>query len=194
SPKTVDPLPRSPTHNELFYSTPGASSLFVRSIDTRAGLTFGTEQTLPLRGLLALDRQGYRAYDITRDGQRVLVILAADETNPASVPRSRPIHIIVNWFTELCWLSAQKRDNRHRDNRDRQAIVPDALPANQAFEFCIMGLRILNDRVHLAVDQSELLGQCRSEIGWFCRLHGFGSRLHSLARQLYCKLHPIHRR
>jgi hypothetical protein len=91
-------------------------------------------------------------------------------------------------------LSAQKCDDRHRDNRDLQGIVPDALPANRAFEFGIMGLHILNDRVNLSVDQPELLGQCRSEIGWFCRLHGFGARLHSLARQLYCKLHPIHRR
>src|SRR5262249_22104597 len=58
---------------------------------------------------------------------------------------------------------------------------PDALPANRALECGIMGLQILNDRLHLAVDQSELLGQCRSEIGWFCRLRGFGPRLHSLA-------------
>jgi len=91
-------------------------------------------------------------------------------------------------------LSAQKCDDRHRDDRDRQDIVPDALAANRAFEFGVMGLQILNDRLHLPVDQSELLGQCRSEIGWFCRLRGFGPRLHSLARQLYCKLHPIHRR
>jgi len=91
-------------------------------------------------------------------------------------------------------LSAQKCDDRHCDDRDRQDIVPDALPANRAFEFGVMGLQILNDRLHLAVDQSELLRQCRSEIGWFCRLRGFGPRLHSLARQLYCKLHPIHRR
>src|SRR5262249_29801108 len=61
-------------------------------------------------------------------------------------------------------LSAQKCDDRHRDNRDRQGIVPDALPANRAFEFGIMGLHIPNDRVHLAVDQSELLGQCRDAL------------------------------
>src|SRR5262249_14184674 len=57
-----------------------------------------------------------------------------------------------------CRLSAQKCDDRHRNNRDRQGIVPDALPANRAFEFDIMGLQILNDRVHLTVDQ----GLCKS--------------------------------
>ena len=91
-------------------------------------------------------------------------------------------------------LSAQKCDYRHCDDCDRQGIVPDALPPNRAVEFGIMGLQILNDCVHLAVDQSELLGQCRSEISWFRRLRGFAARLHSLASQLYCQLHPIHRR
>jgi hypothetical protein len=40
-------------------------------------------------------------------------------------------------------LSAQKCDDRHYDDRDRQDIVPDALPANRAFEFGVMGLQIL---------------------------------------------------
>ena len=126
--------------------------------------------------------------DLRPDAEPVFIV--NDAFAKAHLPGQDPIDVSIRVFM----LSAQKCDDCHCDDRDRQDIVPDALPANRAFEFGVMGLQILNDRLHLAVDQSELLRQCRSEIGWFCRLRGFAPRLHSLARQLYCKLHPIHRR
>ena len=82
--------------NELFYTFGGGQQqLFVRTVSLQNGLEFSREQALPSMQYLTAGA-GYRTYDVTPDGKRILMIL------PDAATASRPkIGIVVNWFTEL---------------------------------------------------------------------------------------------
>ena len=82
--------------NELFYTLGGGQQqLFVRTASLQNGLEFSREQALPSMQYLTTGN-GYRTYDVTPDGKRLLMIL------PDTATASRPkIGIVVNWFTEL---------------------------------------------------------------------------------------------
>ena len=43
---------------------------------------------------------GYRDYDITPDGQRLLMLFPADQPDPGE-PALPQINIVLNWFEEL---------------------------------------------------------------------------------------------
>ena len=91
----------SPEGSELFYR-PNASSgrITLRSVDiiTEPAFAFSNEQTLPTEGFTVVG--SYRDYDISPDGERLLMVFPADQ--PDSGERSRPkINVVQNWFEEL---------------------------------------------------------------------------------------------
>ena len=57
---------------------------------------FRNEQTLPIEGFTVMS--SYRGYDITPDGERLVMVFPADQTGDASPPQ---INLILNWFQEL---------------------------------------------------------------------------------------------
>jgi len=69
--------------------------LTVRSISTSGGLTFGSEQLLPVQGFLQFDSR--RNYDILPDGKQFLMIFPAKQT----VEQRLQINIVLNWLEEL---------------------------------------------------------------------------------------------
>jgi Tol biopolymer transport system component len=91
----------SPDGSELFYR-PGAGSgrAFLRSVDivTEPSFGFSNEQTLPVEGFTVA--RGYRDYDMSPDGEQLLMVFPADR--PDSGEPARPqIVIVQNWFEEL---------------------------------------------------------------------------------------------
>ena len=91
----------SPEGSELFYRPDsGTAGLTLRSVDivTQPVFGFSNEQTLPVEGFNVV--LGYRDYDISPDGERLLMVFPADQ--PDSGDTSRPqINIVLNWFEEL---------------------------------------------------------------------------------------------
>ena len=67
----------------------------MRSISTSGGLTFGSEQLLPVQGFLQFDSR--RNYDILPDGKQFLMIFPAKQT----VEQRLQINIVLNWLEEL---------------------------------------------------------------------------------------------
>ncbi len=91
----------SPEGSELFYR-PGAATgvRALRSVDivTEPAFAFSNEQTLPVEGFTVV--LGYRDYDMSPDGKRLLMVFPAEQ--PDSGEPARPqINIILNWFEEL---------------------------------------------------------------------------------------------
>ena len=89
----------SPNGDQLFYRPPAlGGELTVRSVDVATEPDFGfrNEQTLPLEGFNTV--AFYRDYDITPDGERLVMVFPADQTGDASPPR---INLVLNWFEEL---------------------------------------------------------------------------------------------
>ena len=92
----------SPDGDRLFYrsirSIATSAAITLRSVDvvTEPDFAFRNEQTLPTDGFTvgAL----YRDYDITPDGERLIMVFPADQTGDASPPQ---INMILNWFQEL---------------------------------------------------------------------------------------------
>jgi WD40 repeat protein len=80
---------------ELFTTSQGRR-LTVRSISTSGGLTFGSEQLLPVEGFLQFGN-GYRDYDISPDGKQFLMIFPAKQP----VEQRFQINIVLNWLQEL---------------------------------------------------------------------------------------------
>src|SRR5262245_58739743 len=81
---------------ELFSSSIALGGrLTVRSISTIGGLTFGSEQLLPVQGFLQFDSR--RNYDILPDGKQFLMIFPAKQT----VEQRLQINIVLNWLEEL---------------------------------------------------------------------------------------------
>src|SRR5262249_4103387 len=81
---------------ELFSSQIASARLYVRGISTSGGLTFGSEQLLPVEGFLQ-HGNGYRDYDISPDGKQFLMIFPAKQT----VEQRFQINIVLNWLQEL---------------------------------------------------------------------------------------------
>ena len=90
----------SPNGDRLFYRPTTASNaeLTLRSVDvaTEPDFAFRNEQTLPIEGFTVV--AFYRDYDITPDGERLVMVFPADQTGDASLPQ---INMILNWFQEL---------------------------------------------------------------------------------------------
>ena len=80
----------SPNGDRLFYRPLLASNAerTLRSVDvlTAPDFAFRNEQTLPIEGFITVG--GYRDYDITPDGERLVMVFPADQTGDASPPRS----------------------------------------------------------------------------------------------------------
>ncbi len=90
----------SPEGSELFYR-PSVSTggITLRSVDivTEPAFAFSNEQTLPVEGFNVV--LGYRDYDMSPDGERLLMVFPADQSNGESARLQ--INIVLNWFEEL---------------------------------------------------------------------------------------------
>ncbi len=91
----------SPEGSELFYR-PAAESgeRTVRSVDivTEPAFAFSNEQTLPVEGFNVVG--SYRDYDMSPDGERLLMVFPADQSDSGEPARPQ-INIVQNWFEEL---------------------------------------------------------------------------------------------
>ncbi len=91
----------SPEGSELFYRPDvGTGRVTLRSgeIVTEPAFAFSNEQTLPVEGFNTVII--YRDYDMSPDGERLLMVFPADR--PDSGEPARPqINIVLNWFEEL---------------------------------------------------------------------------------------------
>ena len=86
--------------NTLFYrSVSNAAGNRLRSvdIDTEPDFSFTNEQVLPPEGFTVVAYN--RDYDITPDGERILMVFPADRSVDAS--RNTVFNIVLNWFEEL---------------------------------------------------------------------------------------------
>ena len=82
---------------ELFYrpSPPGtAGALFSIELTTEPRFAFTTARSVPAGDFVA--EGGSRDYDITPDGQALLVVVHANED-----AASLQINVVLNWFEEL---------------------------------------------------------------------------------------------
>ena len=91
----------SPAGNELFYRpVSGTAGLTLRSVDivTQPAFAFSNERTLPIEGFNVV--ASYRDYDMSPDGEQLLMVFPADQ--PDSGEPARPqINVVLNWFEEL---------------------------------------------------------------------------------------------
>ena len=91
----------SPDGSELFYR-PGAGStrITLRSVDivTEPVFAFSNEQTFPVEGFNVVG--SYRDYDISPDGERLLMVFPAGQPDTGEPGRPQ-INIVLNWFEEL---------------------------------------------------------------------------------------------
>ena len=84
---------------ELFYRTLDLARLMTARITTRPALQIGKPE-LAFEGVYESTVAPYANYDVTSDGQRILMILG--DAQPGSAGASRPqINIVENWFEEL---------------------------------------------------------------------------------------------
>ena len=91
----------SPEGNELFYrSNSELGGVTLRSVDivTEPAFTFSNEQTFPVKGFTVV--ADYRDYDMSPDGQRLVMVFPADQTESGEPSRPQ-VNIILNWFEEL---------------------------------------------------------------------------------------------
>jgi len=90
----------SPEGSELFYRPISSGAVTLRSVDivTEPSFAFSNEQTLPVEGFTVA--RGYRDYDISPDGERLLMVFPADQADSGEAARPQ-INIILNWFEEL---------------------------------------------------------------------------------------------
>ncbi len=80
---------------ELFYHDQRSNRLLVVRVTTSPGVTFSAPTALPIEGTVHPLLQ--RNFDVTPDGQQVLVVLPAS-TDGDTRPR---IQVVQNWFEEL---------------------------------------------------------------------------------------------
>ncbi len=75
-------------------------SNILRSVDivTEPAFAFSNEQTFPVEGFNVV--AGLRDYDISPDGERLLMVFPADRSD-SSEPARDQINIVLNWFEEL---------------------------------------------------------------------------------------------
>ncbi len=67
-------------------------------IATQPAFAFSNEQTLPIEGFTVVGF--YRDYDITPDGERLVMAFPADRLDGGEAARPQ-IVIVQNWFEEL---------------------------------------------------------------------------------------------
>ncbi len=67
-------------------------------IVTQPAFAFSNEQTLPIEGFTVVGF--YRDYDITPDGERLVMVFPADRTDGGEAARPQII-VVQNWFEEL---------------------------------------------------------------------------------------------
>ena len=88
---------------ELFYRpiTLGRGALqTLRSIrvSTSPSFSFSAEEPVSIGNFLSF--AFYRSFDIMPDGERLLVVLPAEQTGTGQAPRPQ-LHIVLNWSEEL---------------------------------------------------------------------------------------------
>ncbi len=91
----------SPEGSELFYRpSAGVTRITLRSVDivTEPAFAFSNEKTLPVEGFNVVI--GYRDYDMSPDGERLLMVFPADQPDSGE-PARLQINIVLNWFEEL---------------------------------------------------------------------------------------------
>ncbi len=90
----------SPEGSELFYRSITGSGGTLKSVDivTEPAFAFSNEQTLPVQGFTAVPQ--YRDYDISPDGERLLMVFPADRPDTGEPARPQ-INVVLNWFEEL---------------------------------------------------------------------------------------------
>ncbi len=85
----------------LFYrprAESGARTLRSVDIVTEPAFAFSNEQTLPVEGFNVVSQ--YRDYDMSPDGERLLMVFPADQPDTGEPARPQ-INIVLNWFEEL---------------------------------------------------------------------------------------------
>ena len=90
----------SPEGNELFYRPRASGRNTLRSVDIvgEPAFSFSNEQTLPVEGFNVV--LSYRDYDMSPDGERLLMVFPADQPDTGEPARPQ-INVIFNWFEEL---------------------------------------------------------------------------------------------
>jgi len=91
----------SPEGSELFYRPSAVSAeITLRSVDivTEPAFAFSNEQTLPIEGFTVVG--SYRDYDMSPDGELLLMVFPADQADSGEPARPQ-INIVLNWFEEL---------------------------------------------------------------------------------------------
>ena len=86
--------------DRLFYRPTTAAGATLRSVDivTQPAFAFSNEQTLPIEGFTVVGF--YRGYDLTPDGERLVMVFPVDRTDGGEGARPQII-IVQNWFQEL---------------------------------------------------------------------------------------------
>ena len=87
--------------DRLFYrpsAVTGGITLRSVEIATAPAFAFSNEQTLPIDGFTVVPFS--RDYDITPDGERLVMVFPADRTEAGESSRPQ-IHVVLNWFEEL---------------------------------------------------------------------------------------------
>ena len=87
--------------DRLFYrpaSTTARTTLRSVDIVTEPGFAFSNEQRLAIEGFIVVGY--YRDYDITPDGERLVMVFPADQTEGGETSRPQ-VNIVLNWFEEL---------------------------------------------------------------------------------------------
>ena len=87
--------------DRLFYRPVSTTAgITLRSVDiaTQPAFAFSNEQTLPIDGFVVVGY--YRDYDITPDGERLVMVFPADRTESGEAARPQII-VVQNWFEEL---------------------------------------------------------------------------------------------
>ncbi len=83
----------------LFRSAAGgAGQIAALDVTTASGITFANQRTLPIQGAQAIG--GYRDFDITPDGERLIMIYPANVAAPGAAPLAR-IDVVLNWHQEV---------------------------------------------------------------------------------------------
>ena len=91
----------SPDGGRLFYRPSATNAgITLRSVDvvTDPDFAFRNEQTLPIEGFTVVPY--HRDYDITPDGERLIMVFPADQTESGEAFPPQ-INIVLNWFEEL---------------------------------------------------------------------------------------------
>ena len=85
----------------LFYRSVGTGAgITLRSVDivTEPAFEFRNEQTLPVEGFIVVPY--YLDYDITPDGERLVMLFPADQSEDRESSQPQ-VTVVLNWFEEL---------------------------------------------------------------------------------------------